>query len=405
MSRRLAPVATPITFKEYLISGSNMFGGNPETIRDFEALFSKQVGLKHSFAVSSGRAGLYSILKTLERISGKKEVIIPAYTCPSVAAAIVRAGLKVVLCDISKSDFSYDLERLSKLINKDTLAMVCVHLFGIPVETEQVFKMAREKGVYVIEDMAQSLKETNSGNSPIKGGLAFYSLGRGKNITACGGGIITTDNDDLAKEIAITLQGCRKMSTADSLGAFLKLTFYFMFINPLVYFIPERLTFLKLGETIYSTDFDIGILVPLQSALGNLMLRKVNKVNDERRRKALLLHERLRNLSGINFIENVNGDALYLRFPFFIKNETKREEIYDRLRHRGLGVTKMYPEPLDRIKPLSPHLNRREKYPNAEAVSRQILTLPTHYGVTEDDINCMATIIGEEMGKGYSHEN
>lgn len=405
MSRRLAPVATPITFKEYLISGPNIFSGNHEIIRSFEAFFSKQVGVKHSFAVSSGRTGLYAILKTLERISGKKEVIIPAYTCPSVAAAIVRAGLKVVLCDISNSCFSYDLGQFSRLINEDTLAVVCVHLFGIPVETEKVFKMAREKGAYLIEDMAQSLKEANSGNSPIKGGLAFYSLGRGKNITACGGGIIATDDDNLAKEIAVTLQECRKMGIGDSLVAFLKLTFYFIFINPTVYFIPERLTFLNLGETIYSTDFDIGALLPLQSALGNLMLRKINKVNDERIRKALLLHERLRDFKGIDFIDNTNGDALYLRFPFFIKNETKREEIYSQLRRRGLGVTRMYPEPLDRISPLSSQLNRREKYPNAEAVSKRILTLPTHYGVTEDDIDRMARVIGEEMGKDYPNEN
>lgn len=397
--KRLAPVATPLTFKELFVTGLKIFGDGSD-IKEFEGFFSEKIRVKHSFSISSGRAGLYLILKTLKRMSQKREVIIPAYTCPSVAASVVKAGLKLVLCDIADSGFGYDLEQLTKLIGEDTLAIVCVHLFGIPVNVGQVVGMTQEKDIYVVEDSAQRLVETNNEHSLLKGDFAFYSLGRGKNITAAGGGVIATDNNKYAYEIRATLkEECRRMGIKDSLIVFLKIFFYYIFINPLLYFIPEHLPFLKLGETIYSTDFDIGCLTPTQSKLGRLMLSKLNKVNADRRRKGLLFYEKLKDVNGIGFINDANGDALYLRFPIFIKDEKKRDEIYAELKKRGLGASKMYPEPLNKIEVLATQLKNKEKYLNAEKAARQLLTLPTHYGIKTNDIDSIVNIIKRHINE------
>lgn len=404
MIKRFAPVATPVTFKELLATGLKIFG-NDEDIKEFEGFFSKRIGVRHSFALSSGRAGLYVILKTLKRMSKKREVIIPAYTCPSVAASVVKAGLKVVLCDISTSGFDYNIDMLSKLMGEDTLAVVCVHLFGIPADIGEILKMASGKDIFVIEDAAQFAAEANNSKNPLKGDFAFYSLGRGKNITAGGGGVIATNNDKYAREIVTTLIECKRTEIRDSLRIFLKIFFYYIFVNPLLYFIPQNLPFLKLGETIYSTNFDIERFTPAQSRLGVLMLNKLDKVNADRRKKGLSFYERLKGINSVSLINDANGDALYLRFPVFVKDEKKRDKIYEELKKKGLGVSKMYPEPLNKIKPLLNHIEKIREYPNAEKVARQLLTLPTHYGIKDDDIDSIVIIIKRHIGTGNFNEN
>lgn len=217
--------------------------------------------------------------------------------------------------------------------------------------------------------------------------------------------MIVTNNDKYAKEISNTVKECRQIDIKDSLLIFLKLFFYFIFKHPLLYFIPENLPFLRLSETIYSTGFEIRRFTSTQSILGISMLKKLNKINTDRRNKGLFFYKKLRHLKNINLIRNGNDDALYLRFPIFVDDEEKRNKIYEELNNLGLGISKMYPESLNRIKPLFTNLNRLKKYSNAERISKQILTLPTHYAVTYRDIDCIIKVIEKYLTGEQRYEN
>lgn len=394
MFKNLAPMATPITFKELFLSGLKI--GDNNEVKEFEEIFSENMGARYSFAVSTGKAGLYVILKTLAGLSNRRKVIIPAYTCPVVAASIVKAELKVVLCDISPLSFDYDLEQLNRLIDEDTLAVIMVHLFGIPVESEKISKTAAKKGVYIIEDSAQFAKGTNNGYSSLKGDIAFYSLGRGKNINTGGGGVIVTDNKEYADKARLILNNGHNQNRLSGFSSFLQLLAYKIFISPSLYFIPQNLPFLGLGKTIYSTDFKISHLSSFQARLGISMLEKLNELNKSLREKALFYRNELMNIEGISTIDD-RDENIYLRFPIFIKDEIKREKIYREARRQGLGITKMYPEPLDRIGELKPHLSNVESYPNAERISKSILTLPNHYLVKEKDMIRILQIIKKHL--------
>ncbi len=104
----------------------------------------RTLGVEHAWLVSSGRAALTLILRALAELSGRSRVIIPAYTCYSVPAAIVRAGLDIVPCDIDAAtlDFAYE-ELEARLSEAPALCVVSTHLFGLPADVERARRLVR----------------------------------------------------------------------------------------------------------------------------------------------------------------------------------------------------------------------------------------------------------------------
>jgi perosamine synthetase len=148
--RTIPPAAAMIGFRDLLCGMAGfLFGG--KYLRDLEAGLKRYFGVRHIFLVSSGKAALTIILKALQSLSPKKrEVLIPAYTCYSVPSAIVKAGLKVSLCDMNSATLDFDHALLADAINDTTLCIVPTHLFGIPADVERVKGMCRNRGIFVV---------------------------------------------------------------------------------------------------------------------------------------------------------------------------------------------------------------------------------------------------------------
>ena len=87
----------------------------------------------------------------LKKTSPKNEVILPAYSSPSLVAAVVKAGLTPVLCDMQPSRLTLDLERLAAVVGPQTLAVIAVHLFGIPEDVSAIKKLAETSGFFVLQ--------------------------------------------------------------------------------------------------------------------------------------------------------------------------------------------------------------------------------------------------------------
>ena len=121
--------------------------------------FQNYLGVAYASVTYSGTAAFYIILEALKNLSSKKTVIIPAFVCPLVPLAVKRAGLKVLVCDINKHDFNFQTDQLNEICshNRDILAIVPVHLAGIPLDLQTVQKIAQADKIFVIEDCAQSL--------------------------------------------------------------------------------------------------------------------------------------------------------------------------------------------------------------------------------------------------------
>ena len=157
------------------------------------------------YPVSSGSAALTLSLLSLKANSERTEVILPAYTCPSLVASVVKAGLTPVLCDLKPFSFQLDLKELSSKIGPKTLAVMAVHLFGIAENLAEISALTKPQGVYLVEDAAQSFGNRIDGEDStymgLGGDLSVLSFGRGKPLSLQSGGVVIVNNADLDESV------------------------------------------------------------------------------------------------------------------------------------------------------------------------------------------------------------
>src|SRR5690348_13224964 len=149
------PVATPVSANDWLSAALAL--RSPENHRlAFENEVGNLLGTPFVRSTSSGRAALFITLQAMKRFSSRHEVVIPAFVCPSVGRAVVKAGLKPVLCDVGLSGSGLDLNSLERVLNRRTLAVVTAHLYGYPSEVKPIVARSHAAGAVVIEDAAQA---------------------------------------------------------------------------------------------------------------------------------------------------------------------------------------------------------------------------------------------------------
>jgi len=391
MFKLIPPAGTKIRFKEIF---SSLFSEDRADER-FKQELCNYFKVKDCFLISSGRAALTLILKVLKKMRDRDEVIIPAYTCFSVPSAIAKAGLKICLCDISLDTFDLDVQKLSKLINKNTLAVLPVYHFGLAHDISEIIKLCREKSVFVIEDVAQGMG-ARFGNNYLGtlGDVGFFSLGRGKNITTIEGGVILSQN----KEISFLLQEeIIHLKKGNSIEFFLKTLFYKIFLNPHLFWIPEKIPALELGESKFSLAFDLFSLSEYQARLGSYLLQRLDEFNQVRIKNALDLISALKDSNKISILpSSKDAYSIYLRLPILFKDSTEREKTFQLLKRKNLGASKMYPTSLEKIPGIENYL--RESFfdlPIANSVVKCILTLPTHQFLKESDLQGIIKVIAE----------
>ncbi|MBU3917174.1 aminotransferase class V-fold PLP-dependent enzyme [bacterium] len=381
IGRTLPPTAAPIDFSD-ILAGLKHDASGVNHIKSLKEDIRLHFGVKHCFLVSSGRAALTMILLAMKNLQNKtkNEVVLPAYTSFSVPSAVVRAGLKVSLCDIDPETMGIDIESLKKALSDKTLCIVICHLFGYPCNLEAILKVAREKKIFVIDDAAQSMGATFKGK-PLGtfGDAGLFSLSRGKNITTVDGGIIITNSDDIAEQISkIRL---KHVNILDRLGIIFRAMTMSVLLRPIFYWIPQGLPFLRLGASIFSTKFDLKEFTEFQAKIGQRMFKKLDKINDIRKKIAKKLIAALSGCDNIKFPKEIEcAESVFLRLPLIcdVKCECGQP---------SLGVVRSYPHPLNEIIKLRPHLvNYNKSFPKAKLFSDQLWTLPTHKFVEQKDI-------------------
>jgi dTDP-4-amino-4,6-dideoxygalactose transaminase len=392
--RLVPPAGTPLRMKDLLESIRT-------TIREdgrngFKEELKSYLGVKHCFLVSSGRAALSIILKALSQISGKKEVIVPAYTCFTVPAAVVRAELRVRLNDIEASSFDLDHSQLESQNLNNVLAVVTTSLFGLPADMKKLSAFARQKDVFVVDDAAQSLGASWDGKrAGTFGDVGFYSLSKGKNITTIEGGIIVTNDSAIAQKIDFLVCALPQADRLENLTFFVKSLMYALFLHPHLYRLPAGLPFLKLGISEFNPNFKMSNFASWQASLGTGLIGRLSEFNKKRRENAKQLADELKGRNGLILPEvSSRCEPAFLRLPILVEDLAVREEIYKGLLRAGIGVSKMYPLALDQIPPLQPYLaGETNRFPNARFVASHILTLPTHPYLKNGDKEMIISLI------------
>jgi perosamine synthetase len=386
--RELPPTAgLPLQWRDFV---SMRPGGN-----DFETSLARFLNLPAVRLECSGTACLVIALETLKRLSPRRTVVLPAYTCPLVPMAVARAGLRIRLCDTRKDRFDFDTDALSAACDSDTLCVVPTHLGGVVADLAPAMDLARRAGAYVVEDAAQSLGAAWQGR-PVGtiGDIGFYSLARGKGLTLYEGGVLVARDASLRRALDKT---ARELVPDRPIFEWLRLAqliAYRVGYHPitlrLTYGIPLGF-WLNRGDAMRAVGDTFGRTIPLHRVgpwrrrIGASAFRRLPVAlieNSERGRRRAKELERIRGLRVINDLPQSNGTRPFFMVVFGTREA--RDRALSRLWLSGLGVSRLF------IRDLTGYPDLREivpaaPAPNAASLAERCLTITNSAWLSETD--------------------
>lgn len=383
IGRTLPPAASPFQLKDIVSGVAGLFEGDG-IVKTFEDELKSYYQVRYCFAVSSGKAALVLILQAMHKVYPERdEVLIPAYTCYSVPSAIIRAGLKVQLCDIAPGTLDLDFELIEdELENPRLLCVIPTHLYGVPSDVERLKKLISQRDIFVLEDAAQAMGGEWEGKKlGTVGDVGLFSMGRGKAFSTVEGGIILTDNERIGQLLEKQLATIKGYGTFDCLKLIFNAVALSILISPRIYWLPKSLPFLKLGETHFNSSFPIRRLSSFQAGIARRWETTINKFRVER-------SANVNKIAGYGFRPSgaSNGNMPDLvRFPLLVADIVTKKKILRKSEMMGLGISDGYPNSIDGINELWNIFNVK-KFPVAKDIAERIVTLPVHPYVSGNDV-------------------
>ncbi|MFP4123608.1 DegT/DnrJ/EryC1/StrS family aminotransferase [Coleofasciculus sp.] len=339
-------------------------------VKQFEAEFATRVERKHGIAVSNGSMALDAAIVALG-IGAGDEVILPTFTIISCAAAIVRAGAIPVVVDSNPHTWNMDVQQVEAKITPKTKAIMVVHIYGLPVEMDAIQALAQKYKLLVIEDAAEMHGQTYKGKPcGSLGDISTFSFYPNKHITTGEGGMIVTDDDNLA-------QRCRSLRN--------------LCFQPQQRFVHE-----DLGWNLRMTN--------LQAAVGLAQLERLDEFVSRKRQMGQGYTELLGNVAGLelplprtDYAENI-----YWVYGVVLTDEVSFDatEAMKRLREHKIGSRPffwpMHEQPVFH----KMGLFKGESYPVAERLARRGFYIPSGMALTPEQIERVAVTVKEILSEG-----
>ena len=395
LQRNLAPAGTRIEFSDFRRWAAYGFSRKTsKTLHDFLS----STGIGKPYLVSSGRAALVLSLQAMHMSRpDRNEVILPAYTCYSVPASIVRAGLKIRVADIDPTTLAYDKNSLLQQDYSRVLAIIATNLYGFPDDLVALTEIAKLHGTFLIDDAAQSmgakLYKRASGSF---GDIGIFSLDKGKAITTIQGGVILNRNADLEQSLLLLNRDLPSQPFAQSAYQWLALVVYSIFLRPGLYDIPANIPSLELGQTRYSEQFLVTKYPRTLAGMALALANRLQQIVAARRSIGSTLRELISELPEFDTIRPVTGaEPSYLRFPMLVSSPQLRKRVVSLLSSRKLGLSTSYPDTINKLSELGGHIVNNGVYVGGESVASSIITLPTHGYVSAGDIKRMESGLRE----------
>ena len=336
-------------------------------VKQFEELFSARVGRKFGISVTSGSSALETGVAALG-IGRGDEVILPAFTIISCAAAVVRSGARPVLVDCDPASWNMDPEQVAKKMTANTKAILVVHTYGLPVDMAPILSLSDRHGVPVIEDAAEMHGQTYNGRPCGSfGRLSTFSFYPNKLLTTGEGGMIVTDDPELAER-------CRGLRN--------------LCFQPEKRFVHENL-----GWNFRMTN--------LQAAVGLAQLERLDEFVARKRGMGKRYTDLLADLPGVQLpVQRTDyADNIYWVYGVVLDDIVPFDagEAMRRLATRGVGTRPffwpMHEQPVFR----KMGLFSSEPFPVAERLARRGFYLPSGLTLTSAQIEQVAASVREVL--------
>ena len=358
MAEKQIPIARPVIGDEEINAVADVLNSGMlaqgEVVYKFEEEFAHYVGVKHAIATSSGTTALHTLLWAIGNV---RDVLVPSLTFIATATPAIFVGARVQFVDIDRRTYNMAPEFLAHAISKcDGGAVVIpVHLYGQPADMDEIMDLCEEAGMVVVEDACQAHGALYDGKKV--GGIGYagvFSFYPTKNMTTIEGGMITTNDDDLAEM-------CRMIRDHGQ---------------------REHYRHEILGHNFRMTN--------VSAALGLVQLKKLEKMNDARIRNAKILDEHLKNTGVLPPYVAEKRKHVYHLYSALCPDRKARDSLLQYLNERGVGARVGYPMPIYRQKVFH-DIAGNFVHENAEYVVERHILLPVHPLVSVDD----AHYIGE----------
>ena len=309
-------------------------------VEAFEAEFAMLCGTREAVTVNSGTAALFLAL-VAHGVGPGDEVITSPFTFVATANAVLMTGARPVFVDVRADDFNIDPNLISERITARTRAIIPVHLYGHPADMNAITEIAQSHNLAVIEDACQAHAAEFKGEKVGGFGTGCFSFYPTKNMTTSEGGMITTNDEDVAAR-------CRLLRAH---GA---------------------------AVTYHHTDLGYNYrLTDIAAAIGRVQLKRLSDFTRKRRANARYYTSHLRGV----ITPRELPDALHVYHQYTVRVPQRRDELQAHLSSRGIGSAIYYPLPLHHQPLYREKLGYRDSLPVAESLSREVLSLPIWPGL------------------------
>jgi perosamine synthetase len=342
---------------------TNWISSNGRFIKEFETKFAEYCGVKHAIRCCNGTAALHLALLALGVGKGD-EVIVPDFSMIASSNAVIYTGATPIFVDSNLKTWNIDVEKIEEKITTKTKAIMIVHTYGNPVEMKKAWQLATTYGLYIIEDAAEahgaSVDDKMTGNL---GHIAAFSFYANKIINTGEGGMVTTNDDELAKKVKSLKNHC---------------------------FGEPRFIHNEIGYNYRMTN--------ICAAIGLSQLEQAKALVEGRRFNAHLYNKKLKDVPGIilppasmNNRKNVHWmyGILVDEEKFGMNKDTLMKKLYE----KGIE-TRSFFYPLH-AQPCYAYLACKEEYPNAQYLYEHGLYLPSSTHINEQQINYVVDTIKE----------
>jgi len=332
-------------------------------VKRFEDSFAKKVNRKYGIAVANGTAALDIAVEALG-IGEGDEVILPTFTIISCIHQIIRSGATPVLVDSDPNTWNMDISQIEEKITIKTKAIMVVHIYGLPVDIDPILELAIKYNLKIIEDAAEMIGQSYKGNPCGSfGDLSTFSFYPNKHITTGEGGMVLTDDEELAEK-------CRSMRN-------------------LCFQRKQRFVHDKLGWNYRMTN--------LQAALGLAQLEQLESFVDKKRTIGKTYTKLLKGIKEIQLpLEKTDyAENIYWVYGIVLKDDIPfdAKEVMRKLGKNGIGSRPffypMHLQPVLRDKGLF----KREKYSVSEKISRRGFYIPSGLALNNSEIEKITKVL------------